>query len=93
MKKGKYSECFSIALAIIDAKDEIRRANSLGFGPARSAHEGFAILLEEVDELKAHVWMNQKNRDIEKMRTEAIQVAAMAIRFAAQCRNEDWGRR
>lgn len=28
-----------------------------------SAHEGFAVLLEEVEELKAHVWTNQKRRD------------------------------
>jgi hypothetical protein len=50
--------------------------------PFNSAHEGFAVLLEEVDELKAHVWTNQKKRNLDEMRAEAIQVAAMAIRFA-----------
>jgi NTP pyrophosphatase (non-canonical NTP hydrolase) len=47
-----------------------------------SPHEGYAVLLEEVDELKAHVWKKQGQRDLEAMRKEAIQVAAMAIRFA-----------
>ena len=49
--------------------------------PFNSAHEGFAVLLEEVDELKAEVWKKPKERDASKMQREAIQVAAMGIRF------------
>jgi hypothetical protein len=49
--------------------------------PLHSAHEGFAVLLEEVDELKQHVWTNQKRRDLVAMRKEAVQAAAMAVRF------------
>lgn len=45
-------------------------------------HEGYAVLLEEVDELWAHVKVRQGKRDVESMRKEAIQVAAMALRFA-----------
>lgn len=61
--------------------------------PFNSAHEGFAVLLEEVDELKVHVWTNQKRRDLEAMRKECIQVAAMAIRFAHELCNEERGRK
>lgn len=50
-----------------------------------SAHEGYAVLLEEVDELWAHVRVKQGSRDVEAMRKEAIQVAAMALRFAIDC--------
>ena len=58
-----------------------------------SAHEGFAVLLEEVDELKAHVWTNQKRRDLPEMRAEAIQVAAVAVRFARDVCGEERGRK
>lgn len=51
------------------------------FPPMRSAHEGLAILKEEVDELWDEIKKSPKNRDPEAMRKEAIQVAAMAIRF------------
>jgi hypothetical protein len=50
------------------------------FPPFSSAHEGYAILLEEVDELWDEV-KNNKHDDGAKQRKEAIQVAAMAIRF------------
>ena len=69
--------------AAVDALAEALRARAL-WTPFNSAHEGFAILWEEMDELKAHVWMNQKRRDYGAMRAEAIQVAAMAIAFAVE---------
>ncbi len=58
-----------------------------------SAHEGFAVLKEEVDELWDHVKRNQKVRDLTAMRKEAIQVAAMAVRFAHDVCNEERGRK
>lgn len=58
-----------------------------------SAHEGFAVLKEEVDELWDHVKTNQKRRDIEAMRKEGVQVAAMAMRFVLEICNEKDGRK
>lgn len=44
-----------------------------------SPHEGYAVILEELDELKAVVWKSH-NTPVE-LRAEAKQVAAMALRF------------
>ncbi len=57
---------------------EARRA-ALKHPPLRSPHEEFAVLLEEVDELKDEVW--KRDRDVGAMRAEAVQVGAMALRF------------
>jgi hypothetical protein len=78
-------------LILTEVKDELERAS---VWPAmNSAHEGYAVLAEEVDELWEHVKINQKKRDIVAMRKEAVQVAAMAIRFACEVCNEERGRR
>lgn len=50
-------------------------------GKIKSAHEGYAVILEELDELKKIVWQKPKDRDIERMRKEAAHAAAMALRF------------
>ncbi len=88
-----YSEPDVYDLAASDALTEVRRAKTLWPGNANSAHEQFAVMYEEFDELKAHVWTNQKRRDLAAMRKEAIQVAAMALRFAAECCDETTGRK
>jgi len=64
--------------------DELSRATSSN-GPFNSAHEGFAVLLEEVDELKEIVWQKPDNRNLAKMRAEAVQIAAMGVRMVLDC--------
>ena len=48
------------------------------YGPFASAHEGYSVLLEEVDELWDEI---KKNGPTERVKAEAIQVAAMAVRL------------
>lgn len=56
---------------------EYKRATSL-HGSFNSTHEGYAIIKEEVDELWDEV---KKNGSSKALQEEAIQIAAMAIRF------------
>ncbi len=77
-----------------DVLGEYERANAK-FPSLNSAHEGFAVLAEEVDELWDEVKTNPNKHPAaipgdteynfrkhkERLRGEAIQVAAMALRF------------
>ena len=77
----KTREDDKVKAILMQVESEINRARDLGFGLFQSAHEGYAIILEELDELKAHVWTKQNDRDLDRMRKEAIEVAAMAVKF------------
>jgi hypothetical protein len=92
------------SVAMGDVVPEVMRATAKHPNEFHSAHEGYAVLLEEVDELWDVVKLNPKKIDVplhildvttdpkaeqvimhlQMMRDEAIQVAAMAIRFIAE---------
>jgi len=66
------------------AAEYIRASNT--FPKFNSAHEGYAVLLEEVDELWEAIKTNQKeSQRIIRITDEAIQVAAMAMRILVDC--------
>jgi hypothetical protein len=83
---------------IMTVTRELARARSK-FGAFASAHEGYAVILEELDELWTEVRKNprkiygddpagpSKHRAV--MLAEAIQVAAMALRFAEDICGEE----
>ena len=52
------------------------------FGSFASTHEGYAIILEEVDELWTEI---KQNSNKTTMRSEAVQIAAMGLRFMVDC--------
>ncbi len=61
---------------------------SAKFGAFHSPHEGFAVLQEEVDELWAEVKAIKGGTSVARnpaLRKEAVQVAAMALRFLVDC--------
>ncbi len=64
------------AIFLREISDEVERAKMHGEKFA-SLHEGYAVLLEEVDELWDICRMKRKNRDRQNTRTELIQIAAI----------------
>jgi hypothetical protein len=58
--------------------NEVARAMTK-FPPFHSSHEGKAVIEEEIDELWDLVKMNEGTSEL--ARDEAIQIAAMAIRY------------
>lgn len=79
-----FKKFYQLETAIDKVLTEIRleavRAARL-HAPMNSLHEGYAVLLEEVDELWDWVKANEKRRDYEAIQKETIQIAAMAIRI------------
>ena len=85
-----------------EIEQEVNRAKLLHPGEFHIAHEGYAVLLEEVRELEQAVFFGRKQCKLNRsehmkgaeleaqiavdyknmMREEAIQIAAMAVRFA-----------
>lgn len=62
-----------------DVGTEVERA-VVRHGPLNSPHEAYAVILEELDEVKEEVWMKSTKRDLPHMRLELIQTAAMCVR-------------
>lgn len=71
-----------LAQALRDVEVEVRSAMKTN-SPMHSLHEGYAVILEEMDELKTEVWKNpRKHPDRRALaRKEAVQVAAMVVRL------------
>ena len=68
--------------------DELIRARAM-HRDMNSAHEAYAVILEELDEFWEEVRMKKENRSKERMRTELIQTAAMCLRAVIDLRLED----
>lgn len=69
---------FTADTLVIEVLGELIKARA-AHRPMTSIHEGYAVILEEFDELWDEIKM--KHPDPAKLRKEAIQLAAMALRF------------
>lgn len=66
--------------ALYDVEKELNEAIR-NYGPMASYHEGKSVIEEELEELWDEIKKKPALRDPAKLRAEAKQVAAMAIRF------------
>jgi hypothetical protein len=76
------------ALLVLRFLDDVRREYDRAtkkHGMFNSAHEGWAVMFEEVDELWEEVRRRREKRDPEAMRAECVQIAAMALKFVVSC--------
>lgn len=76
--KDAYEQALDEVLA------EVRRAKRNHPNQFVNQHEAMGVLFEEVDELWDEVKKKNSDYDLDAQRLEAVQVAAMAIRFAAE---------
>ena len=75
---SKDSNINSVENIVCDVMAELEQAMKQ-HSPIRCPHEGYAVIKEELDEL----WdlIKKKNPPPSQLRKEAIQVAAMGVRF------------
>jgi hypothetical protein len=66
---------------------EISRAKTKHPNDFHSAHEGYAVMLEEVDELWDEIKKDGGGKDLAAYK-EAMQTAAMAIRYMVEIANK-----
>jgi len=64
---------------VAEVQTELNRAMFL-HAPQRSAHESYAVILEELEEFLDEVKKKRSERDKRLMRLELVQTAAMCIR-------------
>lgn len=74
---------------LVDVSLEVERAMGK-HAPMHSLHEAYAVILEEMDEFKAHVWMKQSKRDPQEVYTELVHIAAMCARCVADCGGDEF---
>lgn len=81
------TETDKITNIVVEVVHEVGRATEL-HGEMGTFHHGYAVILEEMDELWEQV--KKSGYNVAEIRREAIQVAAMAIRFVHDlCPKED----
>jgi hypothetical protein len=88
MKKAKQNR-FSQAV-----QKELSRAYAM-HGPVTSLHEGYAIILEELDEAWDEIKKKTSKRDMNNLLLEFIQIGAMAQKVAEDViipHIEKWGK-
>lgn len=69
-------EAHALAMTVAD---EVTRARSL-WPAMNSLHEAYAVILEELEEVKAETFKRQNQRDPAAVRKELIHTAAMCMR-------------
>jgi NTP pyrophosphatase (non-canonical NTP hydrolase) len=50
-------------------------------GPVHSLHEGYGLLLEEIDELWEEIRKKPKNRNTKNLKNELVQIASLCLRM------------
>jgi succinate dehydrogenase/fumarate reductase flavoprotein subunit len=80
MSQRNWQQIAKAELVVGAVREELDRAMTR-HAPMNSAHEGYSVILEELDELWDEIKKRRAARDDQAMRTEALQIAAMACRF------------
>lgn len=84
LDKEKRSMTYENSEVITEIKNHMK-ASELRYGDYASTHEALGVIFEEFDELTEAIRANR----IEAVREEAIDLAAVLIRLAEQCRSSE----
>jgi len=80
--QAKHSDQITRGLNAIE--QELLRAKTLFPEIFHNQHEAIAVIREEYLELEKECFLNQKKYDLTAQRKEAVQLAAMCLRFIVE---------
>lgn len=75
--------------ALGQIEQEVQRAKQLYPANFHNQHEAYAVILEEIDELWSEIKKKQSNYDLGAQIKEAVQAAAMLVRFLTELMPDD----
>jgi len=73
-----------------DAFQELKRATEEN-RPFNSGHEAYAVIMEELCEFWDEIRLKEQHRNLDNMRRELVQIAAMACRASLDLGLEEKG--
>lgn len=75
---------------LLDSVRDAVTIETAKYGIFNTTHEAYGILLEEVDELWEEIKKKRRDRNMQNMHEEALQIASIAVRFALDMKRKDY---
>jgi hypothetical protein len=89
INENKQQYIYDVEATLKEISNEVFQAKKMFPKNFVNQHEGYAVILEEVEELWAEIKQHQLQYNLKTQKKEAIQAAAMLVRFIVELTNPE----